>query len=47
MKILVCVADDTDFILDLCLCLFVLLDLFFYFFWVDFVVFVWCIFYYK
>jgi len=37
-KILACGADDIIFILDLCLCLFVLLDLYFYFFWVDFVV---------
>ena len=31
-KILVCGADDIVCIIDLCLCLFVLLDLFFYFF---------------
>ena len=39
-KILVCGADDIVFILDLCLCLFVLLDLSFCFFWVGLVVFV-------
>ena len=33
-KILACGADDIIFILDLSLCLFVLLDLFFNFFWV-------------
>jgi len=37
---LVCGADDKVFILDMCLCLFVLLDLsFICFFWVGFVVF--------
>ena len=37
-KILFCGSDDLVLILDLCLCLFVLLDLFFYLFWVGFVV---------
>jgi hypothetical protein len=38
IKLMVCGADDILFSLDLCLCPFVLLDLFFLFLWVDFVV---------
>ena len=47
-KLLVCGADDILFILDLCLCLFVLLDLFSFF--ISFrliLLFLWCLFYYK
>ena len=45
-KILVCGADEIVFILYLCLCLFGLLD-FFYFRGADFFLFLWCIFYYE
>ena len=46
IKLLVCGADDIIFSLDLCLCLFVLLDSFFYFFWL--ILFVWeYVFYYE